>query len=212
MQNVMEPIWYVSEYRLPWASRLFVLYVLITIAVSAVKVARLTERMWRFSTSKGRTHAEHSNRMSKEEFLAHSALKNKLPREKAEGEWNVDDVPALLQEVETRFVFLWSRCLATVVSLKRLSVLTFLLSALVTLWLTSRFLSLMAIQKMAGIVFLGASISEAILPFQLGIICCAVLYAIYALYHAALLRRMASWHYFKGQRWLASGTAPKVSV
>jgi biopolymer transport protein ExbB/TolQ len=198
MQETSLPQWdpaSVDIYR-PWEYRIFVLYSGIVLLISLVKWVSLGRQLWSFSISRRLSLQQHGTSNEKAELLARSGLANKLPNEAVAKAWAERDPLTLLQEAESRFLFLWEMCSAKVASLKRLGILTSLLSVLVFVSLTIRFLTDLTISKATGIAVITGSIAESLVPFSLGILVSAVLYAIYGFFQGVLIRRMASWNYF----------------
>lgn len=198
MQETSLPQWdpaFIDVYR-PWEYRIFVLYASIVLVISLVKWAGLGRQLWSFSISRRLSLQKHGSSSEKAELLARSGLANKLPNEAVFKAWAEGDRPTLLQQAEGRFLFLWKMCSVKVASLKRLVILTLLLSVFVFVSLTIRFLTYMCSSKTAGIALITGSIAELLTPFSLGILVCAVLYAVYGFYEGVLMRRMASWNYF----------------
>ncbi len=198
MQDTSLPQWDLASvdiYR-PWEYRIFVLYSGIVLAISFVKWLSLARQLWSFSISRHLSLQQHGTSSEKVEFLARSGLANKLPNEAVAKAWAEGDRPTLLQQAESRFLFLWEMCSVKVVSLKRLVILTLLLSIFVFVSLTIQFLTDLTISKATGISVITGSIAESLTPFSLGIFVCAMLYTVYGFYQGLLMRRVASWNYF----------------
>lgn len=180
----------------PWEYRFFVLYSGIVLVISLVKWVSLWRQLWSYSISRRLSLQQHGTSSEKAELLARSGLANKLPNEAVAKAWAEGDRPTLLQQAESRFLFLWEMCSAKVASLKRLVILTLLLSIFVFVSLTIQFLTDLSISRAAGIAVITGSIAESLTPFSLGILVSATLYAVYSFYQGVLMRRMASWKYF----------------
>lgn len=179
------------EYRMPWESRLLVLYLLLVFAVSVARSVPLLRHLWWFSVSKWRSLQKSDSENEKADWLAAAALANKLSR-------HPDPTPSArqLQLAESRFLYAWEMCSAGVGSMKRLVPLTLLLSVLVLLTLTIQLLRKILLQKAFGMAALAGGMSQTLMPLLLGVFVCAVLYAACSLYEGMLMRRKASWNYF----------------
>lgn len=197
MQDTSLPQWDPAAIYIyhPWEDRIFILYLVIALAVSLVKWVSLGRQLWSFSISRLLSLQQHSTSSERAELLARSGLANKLPNKAVAKAW-AEDRPTLLQQAESRFLFLWEMCSVKVVSLKRLVILTLLLSILVFVSLTIQFLTDLTVSKATGIAVITGSIAESLTPFSLGILVCAALYAVYGFYRGVLTRRIASWNYF----------------
>jgi hypothetical protein len=198
MQETSLPQWdpaSIDFYR-PWEYRIFVLYSVIVLVILLVKWAGLGRQLWSFSISRRLSLRKHGSSIEKVELLARSGLANKLPNEAVDKAWTEGARPTVLEQAESRFLFLWEMCSVKVASLKQLVILTLLLSIFVLVSLTIRFLTDLCISKTAGIALVTGSMAELLTPFSLGILVCAVLYAVYGFYQGVLMRRMASWKYF----------------
>jgi hypothetical protein len=88
--------------------------------------------------------------------------------------------------MEARFRFLWEFCHAKVESIKKLSMLTLLLSLLVLAWGMRTVLQEVAVQKTLGLGFLGGSMAQTLATFCHGIIVCGILYGFTIFYQGAL--------------------------
>jgi hypothetical protein len=98
-------------------------------------------------------------------------------------------------ELEIKFFNVWGACSAKVQSMKRAVVLTFLLSVLVaTDGLRATVLAI-ADQKAFLIGAFNGGLAEALTLFALGILVCAVLYAICGFCEGILVRRKALWNF-----------------
>jgi hypothetical protein len=87
-------------------------------------------------------------------------------------------------------------CATRVASLKRLALLTFLLTAFVFVTLMANLLAQVGTERIVGTGFLAGRIAESLAPLALGILVCAVLYATCGFFEGVLQRRRASWNYF----------------
>src|SRR5450432_9538 len=181
MQETSLPQWdpaYIDVYR-PWEYRIFVLYSGIVLVISLVKWVSLGRQLWSFSIRRRLSLQKHGSSSEKAELLARLGLANKLSNEAVAEAWADGDRPTLLQQADSRFLFLWEMCSAKVASLNRLVFLTLLLSIFVFVSLTIRFLTDMCTSKYVAVAVVTGSIAESLTPFSLGILVCAVLYAVY---------------------------------
>jgi hypothetical protein len=90
--------------------------------------------------------------------------------------------------VNAGFQFLWDSCHAKTASVKNLSAMTFLLSFLVSAWRMTEILRGVSMEKVTGTAFLAGAAAEVFTVFSLGILVCAILYAIAFFYETALVR------------------------
>jgi hypothetical protein len=133
------------EGHLSWFTKVFVLYLAMTLLVSVFRAVSLMRQLW-------------------------------LPR-KTQG------------EASERFQRTRELCQAKTASIKKLSTLTFLLSLLVLAWSTTKILQGAALQKVTGTAFLAGALAETLTTFSLGILVCAMLYALAIFYEGVLARR-----------------------
>jgi hypothetical protein len=192
------------EVRLPWESKLFLLYLLLVLAVSLVRSFSLVRQLWWFSASRRSLPKETQSEADRADILAASGLSNRfsyqptatgsdvLP-DKKDG---ANSYLRVLQEADNKFLYLSEMCAARIGSMKRLVPLTFLVSALLLVYGASEILTEIMTQKAAPIGFLTGRIAELLVPFALGILVCALLYAFSSLYEGALIRRRARWNYY----------------
>jgi len=183
----------VFEYHAPLAAKMLLLYLLAVLLFSVVRSASLIRQLWFFAARKLDLLQESGNSDEKARLLAASGLANKLPSEvvnKAAGG------TGLLRQAEGRFLYAWEICSAKVRSLKRLAVLTFLLSTIVCTFLITAVLQDIAVEKATHVAAFSGVLAEALVFFGFGIFVCTVLYSAYALYEGMLTRRKASWNYF----------------
>lgn len=110
----------------------------------------------------------------------------------------VGDIRAL-HTGNDKFTHIWEMTMARVASMKRLALLTLLLSVLCTV--NSAVHVLVKIQEMhsAGPGAIAGATSEVLTLFELGLFVCTALYAVASLYEGALARRRASWNYSSSQ-------------
>ena len=95
---------------------------------------------------------------------------------------------------EDEFVLAWERCSNKVQSIKRWVFVTLFWTVLVAAILLRKDLTFFTEQKMFWTAAFFGSTVEVLTVFVLGILVCAVLYTICALYEGALLRRRESWN------------------
>ena len=93
---------------------------------------------------------------------------------------------------EHDFLHACEACSNRIQSMKRLGLVTLLLSVLVTVLLFRAALMRSVEQKIFGVAAMGATV-EALTVFALGIFVCAVIYAACGLYEGILLRRREAW-------------------
>jgi hypothetical protein len=98
----------------------------------------------------------------------------------------------------------WESCQAKTASIKRLSILTFLLSLLAFAWSTTKILQGVAVQKVAGSAFLAGAIAETLTVFSFGILVCAVLYGFVVFCEGALARRKMAFSQAKRRKQLSA--------
>jgi hypothetical protein len=99
---------------------------------------------------------------------------------------------------EHHFLRAWEKCSNRIQSMKRIVIITLLLSVLTAVYLSLEYLGDFVTQK---IFFPGAffgSMIEVLSVFALGILSCTVIYIACAFLEGALLRRMESWRYARG--------------
>lgn len=186
-QVAWDPI-YVTH-TLPWEAKFLILYLLVVLGVCLVKSGRLTRQFWSLSTRKWLPLQKATIASEDVRLLAASGLVNRLPN-------NAKVCPSCIPQVDCRFLYLWEMCATRVASLKRLALLTFLLTVFVFVTLMANLLAGVGIEKIVGTGFLAGRIAESLAPLALGILVCAVLYATHCFFEGVLQRRRASWNYF----------------
>jgi hypothetical protein len=179
------------EYRLPWESRFLVLYLLFVVAVSVARSVPLLRQLWWFSVSRRRSLQKSDSENDRADLLAAAALANRFASDP-----EASPSGRQLQLAESRFMYTWEMCSATVRSMKRLAVLTFLLSIALPAMQAAETLRRAWESKIIGTAAFAAGMSEVLMPFALGVFVCAALYAPCSLYEGMLARRRASWNYF----------------
>jgi hypothetical protein len=176
-------------HTLPWEAKFLILYLLVVLGIWLVKSGRLTRQFWSLSTKKWRPLGKASIAGEDVNLLAASGLVNRLPN-------NASVSSLRIRQVDCRFLYLWEMCAARVASLKRLALLTFLLTAFVFVTLMANLLAQVGTEKIVGTGFLAWRIAESLAPLALGILVFAVLYATCGFFEGVLQRRRASWNYF----------------
>jgi hypothetical protein len=198
MQNVPPSEWgtlYI-EHQLPWEFRLFYLYLIVICVLSLVKTVSLTRRLWSFtrgSLPQSDSVGERSG------LLVASALASGLSKEASDGGLGKDIAPQVIRDAENKFLIAWEACSARVQSMKRLVMLTFLLSFLVAANGARTMLIPLGIQKATGVAAYVGGIVEVLTLFVLGTVVCAALYAACSFYEEMLTRRKAAWSRFLGK-------------
>jgi small-conductance mechanosensitive channel len=151
------------ENHLLWSTRVFVLYLALVLLVSAFRAGSLIRRLaW----------------LRKIQADAPAQLRDENPI--------TSSGP---QAAEARFQFVWESCHAAVDSIRKLSMLTLLISLLVLAWGMKTTTQEVAVQKVLALGFLGGSIAQTLTTFFLGILVCVVLYAFTIFYEGTLARR-----------------------
>jgi hypothetical protein len=152
------------DHRLPWAYRLFVVYLFVVLGISVAKSASVILRLLPFTKSSFRN------------------TRDKLDFSRA-----------------------WEICSNKIQCMKRIVVMTVLLSVLTPAYLLLNVLGIFAAEKVflpqAPGAFLGAVI-EVLTVFVLGILTGSLIYAACAFLEGALVRRKESWtsHKFSESR------------
>ncbi len=183
----------------PLHLRLFILFVLFVVVVFVVRSFQLAWNLW-LSRHRSRAVSKDSAHLNADSIaraaLVGRSLESALPLDP-----NNDDSmrrgPALLSllaESEIRFAYLVATCSAEVRSLRKLAVLTLIISLLETTWGLVNDLAYIA--EYNSTVWSGIrALSENLTPLAVGLFLCAVLYAAYAFYEGVLQRRKAKWQY-----------------
>jgi hypothetical protein len=177
------------NHTLPWEAKFLILYLLVVLGVWLVKSGKLTRQFWSLSTRKWLPLQKVIIAGEDVNLLAASGLVNRLPN-------NASVSPTCIRQVDCRFLYLWEMCATRVASLKRLALLTFLLTVFVFVTLMANLLAQVGTEKIVGTGFLAGRVAESLAPLALGILVCAVLYATCGFFEGVLQRRRASWNYF----------------
>jgi hypothetical protein len=177
------------NHTLSWEAKFLILYLLVVLGVWLLKSGRLTRQFWSLSTRNWLPLQKATIAGEDVDLLAASGLVNRLPN-------NARVSPPCIRHVDCRFLYLWELCAARVASLKRLALLTFLLTVSVFVTLMANLLAQVGTDKIVGTGFLARRIAESLAPLALGILVCATLYATCGFFEGGLQRRRASWTYF----------------
>jgi hypothetical protein len=102
-------------------------------------------------------------------------------------------VTASESETGAKFLRLYDACSAKVRSTERSVVLTFLLCVLMAADQTRSLFAGAALEKYTGSAYLFASVAEVLTAFAIGVLVCAVLYAVCDFVQGALTRRRDLW-------------------
>jgi hypothetical protein len=184
------------NHHLPWESRLFILYLLLVLCISLVESGSLVRQLWSLSASRWDPLRKPGSGIEWADLLAAAGLMNRLPHEIVDRASDGAVSLPRVQQAEGRFLYLWGMCSAKLASLKRLLPLTLLLAIFALVSVAINLLTEVTVQKMAGMAFLAGSIAEGLVPLALGVLICAVLYAVCGFFEGMLTRRQASWNYF----------------
>lgn len=176
------------NHHLPWGWKFLILYLLVVLGMWMVKSGKLMWQFWSLSTRKWAPLQKVNIAGEDVDLLAASGLVNRLPN-------NASVSPTCIRQADCRFLHRWEICAIRVASLKRLALLTFLLTAFVFVTLMANLLAQVGTEKIVGTGFLAGSIAESLVPLALGILVCAVLYATHGFFEGVLQRRRASWNY-----------------
>jgi hypothetical protein len=168
MQDAPQVGWDI-DVQLPWPHRLFVLYVFVVVAISAVKSASVLRQLLPFTGSSLRT-----------------------------------------QKSDNDFLRAWEKCSNRIQSMKRIVVITLLLSLLTPAYLLRNDLAIFAKEKVFGPGAFLSTMSEVLTVFALGILACTVIYAACAFLEGALVRRVESWRYSRGANEVGHQAVPDL--
>lgn len=199
--------WDVNEARVPWEIRVYFLYLLVVAGVSIARALSLARQFWRFTARRRASPMASDTEAVRADRLATLALSRPFWLDASDPASifpsilpdRPEDSAAflrVLQRAENKFSYISEICAAKVVSLKKLAVLTLLVSAFVLVYGATRILTEITTLKAAPIGLLSGSIAEVLVPLASGIFISAVLYAVYVAYEGALNRRRARWRYF----------------
>ena len=94
-----------------------------------------------------------------------------------------------------RFLCVWETCMARVASMRRLALLTLLLSALAAVIQAVHLLSRIQETHTAGLGAVAGGVAEVLVQLELGLFVGAALYAVSSFYEGVLTHRRVSWSY-----------------
>jgi hypothetical protein len=192
------------EYRPPLEEKLFFLYLLWMVVLSAANSVSLVHQLWWFSRDRRTLPGALGGKDRGADVLAIAALTNRLssnptligtsqPVDKNDDSRSRSQI---LQEADRRFSYVWEMCAAEIRSAKRHVLLTLLLSVLVLAYGATNISRQIAIDKRVGIGSFSSSVAELLMQVALGISVCAAIYAVFNAFENALVRRKAAWNYF----------------
>jgi hypothetical protein len=102
----------------------------------------------------------------------------------------------IIETAQARFLFMWEMCSGKVTALKRMSILTFLVTILAITWQISASLTELSCAKVTGIGAIAGGLAESFVQLTLGLFACTMIYATYSFYEGMLARRRISWNLF----------------
>lgn len=176
--------------RLFWESRILFLYLLFLFAVFLGKSIDLARQLGWFSFTRRVAPLKPGDEDAVADHLAASALTNRS--------WSNHPQPGLtlrhLQLAEIKFLYRWETCSAVARSLKKLAVLTVLLSALAVLESTKT--ALTEVSQSRHVSFPTARMAQSFGVASLGWLAAVVLFAEYSFCDGLLARRKSWWNYF----------------
>jgi hypothetical protein len=176
------------NHPLAWETKFLMLYLLVVLGMWLVKSGKLTRQFWWPSTREFAPLPNANIAGDEVDLLAASGLVNRMPN-------NASVSPQGIRQADCTFLYRWEMCSTRVASLRRLALLTLLLTVFVFVSLMANLLAKVGEAKIVGAGFLAGSIAESLAPFALGNLVCAVLYAT-CFFEGGLQRRRASWSYF----------------
>ena len=196
-----ESLGWAYEYRPPLEEKLFFLYLLWMVVLSAANSVSLVHQLWWFSRDRRTLPSALGGKDRRADVLATTALTNRLSSDSLIGssqpvDKNDDSRSQILQEADRRFSYVWEMCAAKIRSAKRHVLLTLLLSVLVLAYGATNISRQIAIDKRVGIGSFSGSVAELLMQVALGISVCAAIYAVFNVFENALVRRKAAWNYF----------------
>ena len=119
---------------LPWQSKLFVLYSFVTCVIWFIRSLDLFRQLLIFSNAKRAVLRKTDDEDIRVDLFARAALAGKLSSKTGRQEFDEVQPRGLIEKAEGRFQFLWEMCSIKVASLKKLTILTFLLMMLSLAW------------------------------------------------------------------------------
>jgi hypothetical protein len=178
----------------PWQLRLFVLYLFVVGVIWIIRSVSLSRQLWFFSRTKRAALAKAGNERLQTDLLAQSALAGKLPREAMATGPSTQYSSSLVEKVESEFLRIWQACSIKAASLKKLFVVTFLVTTLTFAWSATDILAEIGRSKTTGIGAIGGGFAELFAQLTLGTFMCTVLYVTFGFYERVLTRRKLSWY------------------
>lgn len=182
---------------------IFVLYLVVVLVFSVVRFLNLARRLWFFPGLRG--ISSRSVKADAADTLAASALANRLPPAaalssgKAFPQNKRGNGEALLQIEEAArpmFSYLWELSALKVAAMKRLAILTLILSGLIESRELISFLTNIQIRNSSDYGDTAGGPGELPIPLVLGLAVSAVLYALSSWFSGVLARRRAEWNLF----------------
>lgn len=180
------------RYSPGWALRLFVLYVLGVVAVAFVRSLRLGMHLWLFPNRKLARFGQSTENGSLASITAAAFTRKFREILKADVARNFSSP---LWRKEAHFLYFWQLYLVKVQSIKKLAILTIMVSVWVFLAHRIEMFSYIGIQKITSIGLMSGGIVQSLTSLELGIVSAMLLYAQYALLEGALRRRKLAWDF-----------------
>jgi hypothetical protein len=180
------------RYIPPWALRLFVLYVLVVFAVAFVRSLRLSTHLWLFPNRK-LARLKQATEQESPSAITIAALAGNF-REILKADLG-RHLLSSLRQAEGDFLYLWQLYLLKAQSIKKLAVLTILVSFWVFVMRAAEMFSQIGIQKVASIGLVSGVMVENLTSLELGTVVAMLLYAQYAVLEGVLRRRKIAWDF-----------------
>lgn len=180
------------EDPVPWAIRFFVLYTVVVLAVAFVRWLKVAWHLWLFPNRKLLSWKESAEK-APIRSRALAALSRRF-REILKGD-AVRNPLLQLQQVEADFLYAWQLFLLKAKSIKKLAVLTIIVSLWVFLLRSVEMFNVFSIQKTSSIAMVSGYMVENLTSLELGTVVVMILYAEYAVLEAALRKRKAAWDF-----------------
>jgi hypothetical protein len=186
--------------------RLFLLVLCATGVISFVRSVRLARSLYRYSGD--RTLPEHAIKGEPDpDLLAASALASQSRCQAADGRSmssgflsdrsNAKRVLYVLRVAESRFQYLWEKCYADAESIRRASLLTFLLSlVVVTYGVSPTFNDFHNGSRLTGGECLYLTLFEQFTRLAIGLSLSTALYLVSGFFERKLADRKTCWNYF----------------
>jgi hypothetical protein len=191
----------------PTHVRLFLVYLAVIVCMALAYSLILTSRLYSLRSRITVSLRTLSGGTLSAELLAEYALANRVrlgPLEEGSHAPGVathasDELPAssILLSAENKFQYLWEICDAKIEMIRRLSVLTFLLSFLTVIYgAYPTFIAEFGSGNITGSLALYNSINALLYRLALGLCIGAFLYSLFTLFKGAIERRRTCWNYF----------------